>query len=74
MFTQEEKKLVVSALIFTACSDVCIDLNDDQRNHMIEIAKMFQADPIESLEIFGDIFEEEDIVNKVMDNFKITKK
>lgn len=43
-FTVEEKQLLVEALLFTSCTDVCSDHTSTHRLKMIELAERLNKD------------------------------
>ena len=43
-FTKEEKQLLVEALLFTSCTDICSDHTDVHRVKMFELAEKLNLD------------------------------
>lgn len=71
--TKEEKELIVSALLFTACTDVVNDFDEDAQNKMVDIAIKMDADPTMETELFGTIFDQPDIAKKIINSFAIKR-
>ena len=74
-FTLEEKQLLVEALLFTACTDVCSDHTDAHRAKMLQLAEAlnWEVGKLHNIYLYKNkdlLFEDPDIANKLLNNFK----
>ena len=73
--TEREKKLMLSSLLFMGSVDFCLD--DLDMIEVIDLAKKlskeFDVKDLTDTELYlyGEVFEDEDIVKDVQENFKL---
>jgi len=73
--TEREKKLMLSSLLFMGSVDFCLD--DLDMIEVIDLAKKlskeFDVKDLTDVELYlyGEVFEDEDIVKDVQENFKL---
>lgn len=74
--TQKEKKIILLSLLFTGCTDFCLD-EFEQHDRLVELAvklsKEFNINDLEDTELylFGENFEDPEIVKEILKNFKV---
>jgi hypothetical protein len=74
MLTKEEKQIVIDALIFSSCCDICANWNKDYQMKMLKIAKRLGTNPSENIELFkGGVYEDEKEAIFIDTNFNIRR-
>ena len=73
--TEKEAELIVSALLFTASGDACIDIKPAQEKILVEIAKKIGVKEVNTAYIYGEarFFERQKITKSILKNFNIRR-
>jgi len=73
--TNKEKELIVSALVFTASGDVCIDITKADRKTLVGLAKKFGPVKVTTAYVYGPDkqFDDPTIVKSIIKNFDIRR-
>ena len=69
--SQKDLELITNALLFTACSDVCNDIGELDRDRMVDCAVRLKGKPTEDVYIYGEIFDEPERTKRILRTFKI---
>ena len=76
--TEKEQKRILSALLFGACTDCCTNdtqLDDEADIELaIKLSKMFGSNDLTDTNLYiysGAVFDQELLVNKIKENFKV---
>jgi len=73
--TEEEIRLAIEALLFTASVDVICNFDDDDCVKMVEVAgkihKQSKSELSDKVSVFGDsdLYDQEEITNKILNTF-----
>ena len=57
---QNDKQLIVEALLFSASVQVCANWGEERQARMVELAKTFGVNPTEEIEFYADDYELEE--------------
>jgi hypothetical protein len=72
--TEKEAELLVSALLFTATADACIDLKKADEAVLVDIAKRVGVKEVSTAYIYGEPpFECPKITKSILKNFTIRR-
>lgn len=73
--TYKEKKLILLSLLFTGCTDFCLDDLDSQKNVelAVKLAKEFDIDDLTDTELYlyGENYEDKELVEEIKKHFII---
>lgn len=77
--TDEELALVLEALVFASCVDVCAEWDKDTQQKFVDIASKLKGDKevtLKNVNLFGSakLYEDKDIAKQIKKNFKIKAK
>lgn len=67
-FTTEEKQLIIEALLFTSCTDICSEHTDVHRKKMFELAEKLNTDvnKLYNIYLFAEAIADDDGMTKLV--------
>lgn len=70
-FTTEEKQLIIEALLFTSCTDICSEHTDVHRKKMFELAEKLNTDvnKLYNIYLFASAVADDDMTELVTKKF-----
>lgn len=70
-FTTEEKQLIIEALLFTSCTDICSEHTDAHRKKMFELAEKLNTDinKLYNIYLFAEAIADDDMTKLVTEKF-----
>jgi hypothetical protein len=76
--TKESAELIMNALAFTACTDVCADMTDEEREKMALLAQNVKIEflvkrPTNFYISYSDKYEDNKVVNIIKNILKVKK-